>query len=97
MIRRQRRRSLTFPLILTVLIVAGLVGGYYVWQRDQNQLALENSTTKLNYASPAVTTPKAPAITTTAQLSQALNAVNNLDVTGSNIDNAQLGVQAAGF
>lgn len=96
------RRSPGFPLIKVLLLfvlTVGLIGGsYLVWPRNKARPASYNpSAMNLGYASPAVTTPSAPAITSSDGLSQAMSAVNQTDVSGSNVDNTQLGIQAAGF
>jgi hypothetical protein len=98
-----RRRRSGFPFVklaVVIVLVAGFIGGgYFAWQRYEVQGTLNDNPAafKFNYASPAVTTPSVPAITSTAGLGQAMNTLNETDVTGSSVDSTQLGVQASGF
>jgi hypothetical protein len=96
---RRRRNSTIFEKLLVVVLLAGLIGGgYLTWQRITAKPAVDNSApVKLDYASPAPTTAKAPVITSTAGLGQAMDTLNNTNVLAGNIDSAQLGVQASAF
>ena len=88
-------------LVVALVVVVGLAGiGYVVWHHNnQNTPATtaSSNTAGLNYTSPSTKVPTAPQIKTSSDLNNALQALNQTNVTASNTDSSQLSTQASGF
>lgn len=95
---RRPKFALAKCLILIVIVI-GLAGSSFVaWKHDQREAAMNSpAIIHLDYDSPPTTTASAPVVISTAGLAQSMNTLNNTDVTGSAVDNAQLGLQASNF
>lgn len=90
--------------LLIIVVAAGLVGigGYTVWHRYDKKTAISPpnplyTTVKLDYTSPTLVTPSAPAINSASGLNSALQTLNETNVTAGSVDSAQVSTEAAGF
>ncbi len=86
-------------VVIAIVIVVGIVGaGYLAWnQHTEKSTAAAKTTKALNYLSPTTSVPATPQVSTSADLNSALQALNQTDVSSSNVDSTQLSSQAAGF
>jgi hypothetical protein len=83
-------------LIIIVVVAALAGGGLTVWQHHQKSVNPATNA-RLNYDSPAVTTPSAPSVAGPTGLDSALQTLNQTNVDASTTDSTQLSNQAAGF
>lgn len=90
--KKQQLGFTVVELVIVLVSVAAIASvGYYVWQHHQS------TTTRLSYKSPTVATPVAPPINSSADLKNALQALNQTSVSSSKTDSSQLSSHAAGF
>ena len=87
-------------LVVLVVVVAAIAGvGYYVVKNRNNDVGQSNATFISSVSSPndSVATVPTPNINSTADLSTALNALNQTNVGANSTDSSQLTTQSSGL
>ena len=87
-------------LVLLVVIVAAIAGvGYYVINNRNNSVGQSSASfiSATSSTNTSVATLPMPQINTTADLSNALNVLNQTNVGANSIDSSQLTTQSSGM
>ena len=87
-------------LVVILVILVGVIGvGYYIYSHRSGAVTSQTATTSSSSTptSTAPTTFAAPQVNSPAQLSSALTALNNADISGNSTDSSQLTTQTSGF
>ena len=86
-------------LIVFVLLLAAIVGvGYYVWNSHKTSPSTATTTgTSSNYQSPPTTVPTAPQVNKASDLSSAMAALNQTNITANSTDSSQLTTEMSSF
>ncbi len=102
---KKRFSQAGFTLVEVILAIALLAGvgivAYYVWQNHTG--SSNTGTTKIatssstSYKSPSTSTPKAPSVTNTSDLTKAMNALNQTSISSNNVDSSQLSTESSSF
>ncbi len=87
-------------LVVILVILVGVIGvGYYIYSHRSGAVTGQTAATSSSSTptSTAPTTFAAPQVNSPAQLSSALTALNNADISGNSTDSSQLTTQTSGF
>lgn len=87
-------------LVVVVVLVVAIAGvGYFVWHEHNKKspVATTTTTSSTNYQSPSTSVPAAPQVNKASDLNNAMQALNQTNVSAGNTDSNQLSTQTAAF